>query len=268
MASSPDPTAASRLVAQLSGVTADQAESALLGFGERLDWQALPRRIDLPDGAHVQLDPKRRSGTVRGPGRGTFVVDLGRRDRMRKAHEVLTPGLTVDAGPVIDGLKEIPYIEGTGEVSVRDPLDPKGKHTRDFLPAGPVPVARLLDARGVPQLVAYGDLSSVTGFGTTTMNNGSAYGSLKSVSGLAAVHDSRRTSFKRAVTGAHAEQARAEGFASVVTKGGVIGVVVDLGRPGHHVVLAVYGGERGGTVGYVVDLRRPPVKDGAIVDPE
>ena len=33
-------------------------------------------------------------------------------------------------------------------------------------------------------------------------------------------------------------------------------------------ILAAYGGAGGGTVGYVVDLRRPPVRGGAIVDPD
>lgn len=78
------------------------------------------------------------------------------------------------------------------------------------------------------------------------MNDGRAYASLKTGSGLAAVHDARRTSFKRSVTEAHADQARAEDFAPVVTKDGVIGVVVDTRPPGHHLVLAAYGGEHAG----------------------
>ncbi len=268
MVTPPDPTASPRLLALLDGTDGQEAGSVLARWSERLDWTALPRTLALRDGARLELDPRRRSGTVRQVRGGTFVVDLGRRDRMRDRDDVLTPELVVEAGPTIDRLKEIPHIEGTGEVSSRDPLDPKGKNTRDFLAAGPVPVVRFLDGDGVPRMVGWGDLSHVTGFGTTLMSDGSAYASLKSVSGLAAVHDSRRTSFKRSVTDAHVDEARATGFAAVTTKNGVIGVLVDTGAPGHHLVLAAYGGARGGTVGYVVDLRRPPVKDGAIVDPD
>jgi hypothetical protein len=266
MVKPPDPTSSPRLLAALDGLDGHAAGSVLARWSERLDWSALPRSLVLADGATLEFDPKRRSGTVRQG--GTFVVDLGRPDRMRDRDDVLTPDLTVEPGPVIDHLRPIPHIETSGEVSVRDPLDPKGRNTRDFLSVGPVPVVRLLDGDGVPRLIGYGDLTHVTGFGTTLMSDGSAYASLKSLSGLAAVHDSRRTSFKRAVTEEHAEEARATGFSAVTTKDGVIGVLVDTGAPGHHVVLAAYGGAHGGTVGYVVDLRRPPVKDGAIVDPD
>ena len=266
MVTPPDPTAVPRLLALLDGTDGHDAGSVLARWSERLDWTALPRTIVLSDGARLEFDPKRRSGTVRQVRGGTFVVDLGRRDRMRDRDDVLTPDLVVEAGPTLDGLREIPQIEGRGEVSARDPLDPKGRNTRDFLDAGPVPVVRFLGGDGVPRMVGWGDLSQVTGFGTTLMSDGSAYASLKSVSGLAAVHDSRRTSFKRSVTDAHVDEARSTGFSAVTTKDGVIGVLVDTGAPGHHLVLAAYG-PQGGTVGYVVDLRRPPVKDGAIVDP-
>jgi hypothetical protein len=263
-----DPTASPRLLALLDGLDGHEAGSVLARWGERLDWTALPRTLVLSDGARLTFDRRRRCSEVREVRGGLFVVDLGRPDRMRDVADVLTAGLTVEPGPGLDGLVEIPHIEGRGEVSVSDPLDGKGKRTRDFLDVGPVPVVRFLDGEGVPQMVGYGDLTQVTGFGTTLMSDGGAYASLRTPSGLAAVHDARRTSFKRAVGETHAEQARAEGFAPVLTKDGVIGVVVDTRRPGHHLVLAAYGGARGGTVGYVVDLRRPPVRDGAIVDPE
>lgn len=262
-----DPTASPRLLALLDGVDGHEAGSVLARWSERLDWSVLPRSLLLSDGARLEFDRKRRQGIVREFRGGTFIVDLGRQDKMRDFEDLFTSDLVVEPGPSLDGLIEIPYIEGTGEVSVSDPLDPKGKRTRDFIRVGPVPVVRFLDGDGVPQLVGYGDLGHVTGFGTTLMSDGSAYASLKTGSGLAAVHDARRTSFKRSVTETHAAQARAEGFAPVVTKDGVIGVVVDTRSPGHHLVLAAYGGGHGGTVGYVVDLRRPPVKDGAIVDP-
>ena len=51
---------------------------------------------------------------------------------------------------------------------------------------GGVPVVRFLDGDGVPQLVGYGDLDHVTGFGTTLMSDGGAYASLRTGSGLAA----------------------------------------------------------------------------------
>ncbi|GAA1937087.1 hypothetical protein [Nocardioides marmoribigeumensis] len=261
-----DPTASPRLLALLEGTDGHAAGSVLARWSERLDWSALPKRLTLADGSSLELDHKRRQGIVREVRGGTFVADLGRPDRMRDLEDVLTPDLTVEAGPSLDGLLEIPFIEGRGEVSVNDPLDPKGKRTRDFIDLGPVPVVRFLDGDGFPRVVGYGDLGHVTGFGTTLMSDGGAYASLRTHSGLAAVHDARRTSFKRSVTGSHAEQARAEGFAPVTTKDGVIGVVVDTRTPGHHLVLAAYGGPHGGTVGYVVDLRRPPVEDGAIVD--
>jgi hypothetical protein len=268
MVSAPDPTAASRLLALLDGVDGHAAGSVLARWSERLDWTALPKSLVLADGARVEFDRGRRQGVVREVRGGTFVVDLGRPDRTRDREDVLTPDLRIEAGPTIDGLLEIPHISGTGEVSVADPLDAKGKRTRDFLDAGLVPVVRFLDGLGVPRMIGYGDLTQVTGFGTTLSSDGAAYASLKTHSGLAAVHDARRTSFKRSVTDAHAAEARVEGFAPVVTKDGVIGVLVDAGSPGQHVVLAAYGGLSGGTVGFVVDLRRPPVRDGAIVDPE
>ena len=265
----PDPTSSPRLLALLDGVDGHGAGSVLATFGERLDWSTLPKRLVLADGAILEFDHRRRQGVVHEVRGGTFVVDLGRQDKMRERDDILTPGLTIEPGPSLDGLLEVPYLDGTGEVSVRDPLDPKGRNTRDFhRTLQTVPVVRFLDADGVPRLVGYGDLSAVTGFGTTLMSDGSAYASLKTRSGLAAVYDSRRTSFKRSVTDAHVEQARAEGFAPVLTKHGVIGVLVDTRSPGHHLVLAAYGPPTGGHVGYVVDLRRPPVKDGAIVDPE
>ena len=268
MVSPPDPTAAPRLLALLEGLDGHEAGSVLARWSERLDWAALPKSLVLSDGARLTFDPRRRTGEVREVRGGLFVVDLGRKDKMRDLEDIVTPDLTVETGPVIEGLIEIPHIEGRGEVSVNDPFDPKGKRTRDFIDVGPVPVVRFLDQAGVPRMIGYGDLAHVTGFGTTTMSDGGAFASLRTQSGLAAVHDSRRTSFKRSVTDAHADQARAEGFAPVRTKDGVIGVVVDAGAPGHHVVLAAYGGRGGGTVGYVVDLRRPPVKDAAIVDPD
>jgi hypothetical protein len=267
MVRSPDPTAATRLLALLEGTDGHEAGSVLVRWSERLDWSALPQRLTLSDGARLEFDHRRRQGIVREVRGGTFVADLGRRDRMRDREDVLTPDLTVEAGPSLDGLIEIPYVEGRGEVSVNDPLDPKGKRTRDFIDLGPVSVVRFVDGDGVPRVIGYGDLTHLTGFGTTLMSDGGAHASLRTRSGLAAVHDARRTSFKRSVTEAHAEQARAEGFAPVTTRHGVIGVVVDTRSPGHHLVLAAYGGARGGTVGYVVDLRRPPVKDGAIIDP-
>ena len=268
MVSPPDPTAAPRLLALLEGTDGRAAGSVLTRWTERLDWSKLPSSLRLSDGARLTFDKRRRSAEVHEATGGLFVVALGTPDRKRDVDDVLTPDLTVEPGPSLDDLLEIPHIEGRGEVSVSDPMDPKSKRTRDFMDVGPVPVVRFLDGDGVPRLVGWGDLTGVTGFGTTLMNDGAAYASLRTASGLAAVHDARRTSFKRAVGETHAEQARAEGYAPVVTKDGVIGVVVDTRTPGHHLVLAAYGGPLGGTVGYVVDLRRPPVKDGAIIDPE
>jgi hypothetical protein len=116
--------------------------------------------------------------------------------------------------------------------------------------------------------VAVGALDGVSGFGTFLMGGGTSYAHLRSTSGLAGFSDAGRATFMKAVTPELVEQARAEGFAQVVTAAGAIGVLVDCGAPGDYLALASYDARTAGTIGIVIDLRRPPVRDGAIVDPD
>lgn len=151
-----------------------------------------------------------------------------------------------------------------GDISIRDPLDPRGKRAVGSAPLGAYPVRRHLDESGQVRLISVGSLEGVTQFTTHLMGSDPSYAHLRTVSGLAGISDAGRTAFMRSVTQEHADRARAEGFAQVVTKAGPIGVLVDCGEPGDHLTLQAWDV---GAVGLVIDLRRPPVRDGGIVDP-
>jgi hypothetical protein len=149
---------------------------------------------------------------------------------------------------------------------VRDPVDAKGKRAKAFVPVGAYRTSRYVDPAGRPQLLTVGALDTVSGFGTFLMDDGRRYACLRTRSGLGAFSDASRVTFIKAVTDELVEQARAEGFAQVVTKAGPIGVLFDCGAPGSYLALASYDAVTNGTIGIVVDLRRPPVHDGALVE--
>lgn len=255
------------LVLAVAGLDGNEASSLLIRWEHVIDWAALPSRVELIDGARLFFEKRRRSARVEQANGGVMVIDLGRRDRMRSLDAILTPDLVRHDGPVVDVALVAPYGGGRAEVAVRDPLSPKIKRATGSVPLGAYATSRLVDAAGAPQVIAFGDLSSVSGFGTFLMDGGTSYAHLHTASGLGCFYDAGRTTFMRAVTEATVDQARAEGFAPVDTKAGVIGVVFDCGAPGDYLSLSSYDAVTGGIVGIVVDLRRPPVRDGAIVDP-
>ena len=178
--------------------------------------------------------------------------------------------------PTFDALTAGPEVEivvlpswggDRGNAAVRDPGDAKGKRAATSVPIGTYPTSRYVDASDQTLMLALGDLDRVSGFGTYTTAPWTSYAFLRSRSGLGSFSDAGRVSFTRSVTPELAEQARAEGFAQVVTSAGPIGVVFDCGAPGDYLTLAAYDAGSRGQVGIIVDLRRPPVRDGAIVDP-
>lgn len=256
------------LLDALHGLSGDEAFRLLCDWDRAIDWPGLPRtEVPLADGALVRLDPRRRSASIAAGDGGVTVVDLGRRDRMRSAEAIVTPDLVRVDGPVLEVALTPSWGGDRGEISVRDPLDARGGRCTASVPVGAYSTHRYVDAAGRLQLLAVGRLDTVSGFGTFLTPDGGDHAHLRTRSGLAAFSDGRRVTFMRSVTAELAEEARAEGFAQVVTKHGPIGVLVDCGSPGDHLALAAYDARTGGTVGIVVDLRRPPVRDGAIVDP-
>jgi hypothetical protein len=74
------------------------------------------------------------------------------------------------------------------------------------------------------------------------------------------VSDAGRVTFMKAVTDQLTEQARAEGFAQVVTKAGPIGVLFDCGAPGDYLALASCDAATGGTHRW---CRRPAPASGS-----
>jgi hypothetical protein len=254
--------------AALASLDQEGAFQVLTRWTGPVEWGALPTRVRLADGSRLAFEHRRRSVRIDGARGSVMVVDLGRRDRMRDAAAILTPGLVRRDGPTVElSAKERLGAPATAEVALRDPEDAKGKRAATFVTPGPHPVGVLVDEEGRAQLLAFGHLDDVSGFGTFLMDGGVAYACLRSRSGLAALYDAPRTGFLRAVTDEVVEQARAEGVAPVVTAAGCIGAVLDCGAPGEYLALAAYQRDTGRTVGVVVDLRRPPVRDGAIVDP-
>lgn len=254
--------------ALLAGMTGDEAFSFLVRWEGQVDWDRAPKSLELSGGARVGFDKKRRSASIIHPTGGSSVIDLGRRDRMRAFDAIVTPDLTRVDGPEVALARSTTYGRDTAEVAVRDPLDRKLKRATTLVPAGGYSVSRFVDARGRTQLLAIGDLSDVSDFGTFLMDGGSSYAHLRTSSGLGCFYDASRATFMNAVTEDAADQARAEGFALVTTNAGPVGALFDCGEPGSYLALDAYKRGRGGNVGVLVDLRRPPVKDGAIVDPE
>lgn len=258
---------ASRLAADLGRLTAREALAHLQDPNLSLDWSSLPTGVRSADGARLRFDRRRRSVEVRPTSGELWVVDLGRRDRMRGREDVLTPDLERVQGPVLEVTVRAEWSMGRGDLAVRDPLDARVAKAATSVPAGSYPTSRYVDARGRTALVAVGDLEVVSGFGTFLMDGGVQYAHLRTTSGLGCFHDGRRTGFMRAVTPDLVEQARRDGFAPVTTRLGPIGVLFTLDGEGDHLALAAYERGTGNTIGVVVDLRRPPVRDGAIVDP-
>lgn len=256
------------VIAALDGLTAREAFELLKDWEPVIDWAGLPGgSLPMSEGGRLRFEKRRRSVSIERPDGGVWVIDLGRRDRMRSLAAIVTSDLVRVDGPDLVVALTPAWSEDRGEIAVRDPLDGKGKRAAASVPVGTYRTSRYLDPSGRPALVAVGGLDGVSGFGTFLMNGGTGYAQLRTPSGLAGFSDAGRTTFLKAVTAEHAEQARAEGFAPVVTTAGPIGVLVDCGAPGDYLALASYDAATGGTVGIVVDLRRPPVHDGAIVDP-
>jgi hypothetical protein len=216
---------------------------------------------------------------VGGPGRSSHVArsnparrrhlhgEFARRDRMRSLAATVTSDRVRVDGPDLEVALTPAWREDRGEVAVRDPLDGNGKHATTSVPVSTYRTSRYVDPTGRPALVALGAVDRVSGFGTFLMNGGGSYAHLRTPSGLGSVSDAGRVTFMKAATDQLTEQARAEGFAQVVTKAGPIGVLFDCGAPGDYLALAAYDAATGGTIGVAIDLRRPPVHNGAIVDP-
>ncbi len=256
------------LAAALDGLAEREVFKLLQHWEPVIDWAALPvGGVALVDGGLVRFDKRRRSASIERPGGGVTVLDLGRRDRMRSLAAIVSPDMVRVDGPDLEVVLTPAWSEDRGEVALRDPLDPKGKRVAESVPVGGYRTSRYVDPDGRSQLLAVGSLDAVSGFGTFLMDGGSSYAHVRTSSGLVAASDAGRVSFKKAVTDELVEQARAEGFAQVVTSAGPIGVILDCGAPGDYLALASYDAATGGTTGVVVDLRRPPVRDGAIVDP-
>jgi hypothetical protein len=248
-------------------MTAEEAHSLLASWEPTIDWAGLPGSLVLAEGARLRFEKQRRSASIERPDGGLTVVDLGRRDRMRSISAIVTPDLTRVDGPLLEVVVTPAWSSDRGHVAVRDPLDRKGKRAANSVPVGAYRTGRYVDETGRPRLLAVGQLDNVSGFGTFLMDGGVRFAHLRTASGLASFSDAGRTSFMSAVTDELVDQARAEGFAQVVTKAGPIGVLVDCGAPGDYLALSSYDATTNGTAGVVVDLRRPPVRDGAIVDP-
>ena len=258
----------SPLDAALHGLTAHEVFELLQHWEPVIDWAGLPGdHLALADGGRLRFDKRRRSASIERADGGVWVIDLGRRDRVRSLAAIVTSDLVRVDGPDLEVVLTPAWSDDRGEVALRDPLDPRGKRAADSVPVGTYRTSRYADPTGRLQLLSVGALDTVSGFGTFLMGGGSSYAHLRTHSGLVGAYDGGRVTFMKAVTEELVEQSRAEGFAQVVTKAGPIGVLLDCGEPGDYLALASYDGTSGGTVGVVVDVRRPPVRDGAIVDP-
>lgn len=255
------------LQADLGRMTAREGLALLRGPDLVLDWTTVPSSVTSTDGARIRFDRRRRCVEVRPSTGELWVVDLGRRDRMRTLAAVVTADLVRVEGPELEVTVRADHSMGRGDVAVRDPLDGRVPKAATSVPAGTYPTARYLDATGRTVVVAVGDLDAVGDLGTFLMEGGTRYAHLRTTSGLGCFHDGRRSGFLRAVTPDLVEQARSVGFAQVTTRQGPIGVLFDCSGPGDHLTLAAYDRDTGNTVGALVDRRRPPVRDGAIVDP-
>lgn len=261
-------TSSDDLITSLHGLDSRQAFALLRGWEPAIDWAGLPGgSLPLADGGRLRFDKRRRSASIESPQGSLMVVDLGRRDRRRSLADIVTSDLRRVDGPDLEVALTPSWSKDRGEVAVRDPLDAKGKRAKEFVPVGAYRTSRYVDPAGRPQLLTVGALDTVSGFGTFLMDDGRGYACLRTRSGLGAFSDAGRVTFMKAVTDELVEQARADGFAQVVTKAGPIGVLFDCGAPGSYLALASYDAATNGTIGIVVDLRRPPVHDGAIVDP-
>ncbi|GAB3441277.1 hypothetical protein GCM10027517_16990 [Phycicoccus ginsengisoli] len=110
----------SGLAAHLRRLTAREALAHLQDPNLSLDWSSLPTGVRSADGARLRFDRRRRSVEVRSTSGELWVVDLGRRDRMRDREDVLTADLERIQGPVLEVTERAEWSMGRGDVAVRD----------------------------------------------------------------------------------------------------------------------------------------------------
>ena len=255
------------LTTTLSVMTSDEAFTHLARGRSSVDWDTVPATIPLAGGGQVRFDRRRRQAVIDHPKGGTSVFDLGRRDRMRPGAAIVSADLVAgNEGPSWELPRRTAFDTPFGELAFRDPTSPRRRRGTASAPGGILRTWRFDNEAGQPRLILTGVPGEVATFGAFTMHDGSRYASLRTDSGLGCFYQSSRAGFMKAVTSQALQEARAEGFAEVTTKSGVIGVLFDCGAPGDYLVLS--GHDREGTLTCIaVDVRRPPIANGTIVDP-
>lgn len=253
------------LAARVNGLSSEATFDHLVNNGGWWDWTEIPAPTKLVDGGRLRFDRRRRTAQLNRPDGGMYEVQLGRWDLVRTADEVLTPGLTSRPGPTITLTKER---YGRGSIDVRVVPGLTGPQTTLPLDLGEHPTEVLMDG-DQPVMVVIGSLAGATEF-CVTNTDGAPYGraAVRTASGLAAFHEGGRRQLARWITEETEELARAERFAPIETKDGVVGVVFDCGAPGDYLVWAVYREDRPGNAltAMAVDLRRGPVVKEDILD--
>lgn len=257
----------SELKDSLTAMSSDEAFSFFARGNANVDWQTVPSVVELGAGGRVRFDRRRRQAVIDHPGGGTSIFDLGARDRTRSATAIFSPDLVAGReGPTWPLPRRSDLETPFGELAFRDPTDQRARRGTSSAPGATLHTWRFVEADDRPGLIVTGLAEKVATFFAFTMHDGARYASLRTKSGLGCFYQSGRAGFMKAVTDEAIALARAEGFAEVTTKEGIIGVLFDCGAPGDF--LTLHGHDRTGMLTCVaVDLRRPPVRNGAIVDP-
>jgi hypothetical protein len=90
----------SPLDAALHGLTAREAFELLQRWEPVIDWAGLPGdHRALAGGGRLRFDKRRRSASIERAEGGVWVIDLGRRDRMRSMAAIMTSDLVRVDGP-------------------------------------------------------------------------------------------------------------------------------------------------------------------------